>query len=808
MSWVENADNCAGFGATTSPSTPWRSRPRRRRRRRRDPPVLFGAVPNAVGSNLGVAGCLGQRTRRGPGRNLRRLASTPSRRAPSARKTLARLARVGLETNDGGIGAFAARRPRRCGHAGTLVAATASVETAFRDLELRRRRPNNVSWPTAFALAWRGRQPGTASAAPARRAGSRCRSCPTAASTSPCRTCRPTTTSSSSRTSRRSTTSSSAGAPGQRARISPSTTSTRQGAETPVDLFNTSQYNPSSWDPTNWKPDLNTSVFSPPSTRPPSTRPRSTARPFTSPHRVLAHRVLATEYSPTEYLADGVLADGVLAHPVQPRRVGELQPGRSAGRSRRRRPRACVAISASAGTGDESVSVNTWNNTGFFYFRVQGKNGSFDPGSRSRVEVSSGRATSARASRIMPFTPPRAGRADVRTLILTDSSRMPLGAHARDEADHVRRTARGGRRDRRPRADRSSALNAQADGNPGCPYAKNLVAGGDQGDRGRVPATDRRVRRRRRRRQRDPVLPLSGSRAARERDGCTCRRCSDNTASQASLRLGYVLSDDFLASSTTVSSTGTSSPFPISRSAASSRRRRRSRGCSTRTSAPNGASDADDIARDRLRLPRRRRDIDQDHAGDQDRRRLRNDETLITNQGVSPGTVGNAADGQLDGDGPPPRAPEPAARHHLPGRPLQRERRARRRLQDERALHRAPTAPATTSEHDRLQRRLSRGLQHRRRPRDHGRRRRSSTGRRRSRRRRRRSSRARATSTATPTSSPTASGSTRSSRSQLGGPVGGSLAPLEAALPRAVTRHCPRSTRRRCSRRRSSACRC
>ena len=79
-----------------------------------------------------------------------------------------------------------------------------------------------------------------------------------------CRTCRPTTTSSSSRTSRRSTTSSSAGAPAADGPNLALDDLNRAGAETPVDLFNTSQYNPSSWDPTNWKPDLNTNASSVP----------------------------------------------------------------------------------------------------------------------------------------------------------------------------------------------------------------------------------------------------------------------------------------------------------------------------------------------------------------------------------------------------------------------------------------------------------------------------------------------------------------------------------------------------------------
>ena len=59
----------------------------------------------------------------------------------------------------------------------------------------------------------------------------------------------------------------------------------------------------------------------------------------------------------------------------------------------------------------------------------------------------------------------------------------------------------------------------------------------------------------------------------------------DTTASQASLRLGYVLSDDFLASRTPSRSMATTSRCPTSRSADSSRPLPRSPECSTRTAS-------------------------------------------------------------------------------------------------------------------------------------------------------------------------------------------------------------------------------
>ena len=56
--------------------------------------------------------------------------------------------------------------------------------------------------------------------------------------------------------------------------------------------------------------------------------------------------------------------------------------------SRARRRRACWPSRPAPGTADEHISVNTWNNTGFVYIRIQGKNGAFDPSNPFSLSVS------------------------------------------------------------------------------------------------------------------------------------------------------------------------------------------------------------------------------------------------------------------------------------------------------------------------------------------------------------------------------------------------------------------------------------
>ncbi len=267
-----------------------------------DPPVLFGAVPTGVGSNLGVAGSWDS----GLGEDLDGtfdvsfysvLGPTCTEAAP---KTFL-FSRSDFETNDGGIGAFAVDGPPPAPvSVGTLVTATVSADDETSgDLQLRRRRPQQ------HVLAHRVRarprtRPTTRDALrssgqarwfkvpilpeqPRRRA--------------PHRTCRPTTTSSSSRTSSRSTTSSSAARrPTQgpnlahqrpQARRAPRRRSTLQHvAVRPVVLGS---------DELEAEPEHDAS----------SARRSSRRR----------------EYSPTEYsasfiVAHGVLADGVLADRV------------------------------------------------------------------------------------------------------------------------------------------------------------------------------------------------------------------------------------------------------------------------------------------------------------------------------------------------------------------------------------------------------------------------------------------------------------------------------------------------------------
>ena len=242
---------------------------------------------------------------------------------------------------------------------------------------------------------------------------------------------------------------------------------------------------------------------------------------------------------------------------------------------------------------------------------MQGKNGSFDadsdvlaPGGARREPLRRRRPTSTGGA-------PTVAAGNFKTLVLVDRGRLPLPSTppnplntklntfiARSEVDGT--IVNVG-------ADTTvAALNAQADAKPSCPFAKNLVAarikrivdahrdayselqyvvvvGGD----GVIPFF------------RYPDPALLGN------ETLYTPPVRDDTPSQASLRLGYVLTDDFIASSESVSLHGNLFPVPDLADRTPRRDARGHRGDARRLSRDDRRRrpDADVVAHDRLRLP-------------------------------------------------------------------------------------------------------------------------------------------------------------------------------------------------------------
>ncbi|MEJ2750176.1 MAG: C25 family cysteine peptidase, partial [Anaerolineae bacterium] len=230
--------------------------------------------------------------------------------------------------------------------------------------------------------------------------------------------------------------------------------------------------------------------------------------------------------------------------------------------------RSLLGVSAFQGTAGEGLIVNSWDNTGYFYVRVRGANSAFDQQSPFHLEVS---ALSGSCGAVEPITTTSTFTADAgnyKTIILTDFSRL-VGTAAEKAALQsqlatfaARSEVAGAIVDVGTDA-RVNAANAQADAHLSCPYAKNLVAGTIRdivdaywtlnpslayvlivGDDGVVPFF----------RYPDNAL------LANENNYVPPVR--DASASQASLRLGYVLGQDAYGSRVDISSKNTTLPVP------------------------------------------------------------------------------------------------------------------------------------------------------------------------------------------------------------------------------------------------------
>jgi hypothetical protein len=229
--------------------------------------------------------------------------------------------------------------------------------------------------------------------------------------------------------------------------------------------------------------------------------------------------------------------------------------------------RSLVAVSATPGTGDETVVADTWNNTGRYYVRVSGANGAFSTEGAPFTVAVTRSATSCTGVVPLGSAPVSEPAGHYRTLILTDPSRLP-GSAADKSTLQSKLAAFAARSEIRGAVvdlggdSRVGSLNAQADANTACPYAKNLVAGAirDVVQAYRASNPDLRyvvlV-------GGDGVIPFfryPDESLLGEESGYV-PPLGATTASEASLRLGYVLGQDAYGASRQISLR--SSEFPV-----------------------------------------------------------------------------------------------------------------------------------------------------------------------------------------------------------------------------------------------------
>ena len=138
-----------------------------------------------------------------------------------------------------------------------------------------------------------------------------------------------------------------------------------------------------------------------------------------------------------------------------------------------------VGVSAFPGIAGEGISINTWDNTGDFYVRVRGANGAYDAFNPFTLTVT---VESADCSGVVELTEPTSLTASDTTkpaLILVDWSRMPGSTADKDalaqKLNSLANATNGVVVDVGQDA-RVAQGNAQADAHLACPVAKNLTA--------------------------------------------------------------------------------------------------------------------------------------------------------------------------------------------------------------------------------------------------------------------------------------------------------------------------------------------
>ncbi len=222
------------------------------------------------------------------------------------------------------------------------------------------------------------------------------------------------------------------------------------------------------------------------------------------------------------------------------------------------------------GTGDKSVVVNSWNNTGNFYVRVTGRGDAFDTTTPFTVSISKGPTTCTGVTDTTLTPRAAATAAGLKTVILTDSSRLALddmlvipgGGTLRDKlaAFAARAEVKGVVVDVAGDA-RVSALKTQAANNPACPFAKNLVAQEIKGIVDSYRANDLRyvviV-------GNDDTIPFfrSPDTSGLGDESGYVPPVQSNSASEASLRLDFVLSQDAYGSKTSIALPVSDFPVP------------------------------------------------------------------------------------------------------------------------------------------------------------------------------------------------------------------------------------------------------
>jgi CSLREA domain-containing protein len=328
------------------------------------------------------------------------------------------------------------------------------------------------------------------------------------------------------------------------------------GAEFAPDSFSPDSFSPDSFSPDSFSPDS----FSPDSFSADVFSPDSFSSDVFSPDSFSPDSFSPDSFSPDSFSPDSFSPDSFSPDSFSP---DSFSPDSFSSAQ----TRSVIGVSAFDGTASEGILVNTWTHDGDFYVRVRGRNGASSLQAPFHIETTMLTGQCAGVAPISAASSLPAAAGSYKTIILTDWSRLPGTVDdknllqtrlatfaARPEVAGVIVDASGD--------TRVAAANVQADAYPGCPYARNLVADAVKGivDRYRAlnPLEYVVIV------GSDDVIPFFRypDQAMLGSEKNYAPPVLDNTASQASLKLGYVLSQDRYGALLDLSSKGNALPLP------------------------------------------------------------------------------------------------------------------------------------------------------------------------------------------------------------------------------------------------------
>ena len=236
--------------------------------------------------------------------------------------------------------------------------------------------------------------------------------------------------------------------------------------------FSPESFSPESFSPESFSPEsFSPESFSPESFSPESFSPESFSPESFSPESFSPESFSPESFSPESFSPESFSPESFSPESFSPESFSAAQVS------------SMIAYSAFPGVASEGVSVNTFNRSGDFYLRVRGSNGAFNRSAPFRVTIIIEQEICEGVLGAESFGPsslvPSAGGFE--TLILWDPSRT---SGTVDELSRLqtqlaafaaRPEVRGAIVDV-SLEDRVVMANIQADANPACPYAKNLVA--------------------------------------------------------------------------------------------------------------------------------------------------------------------------------------------------------------------------------------------------------------------------------------------------------------------------------------------